>query len=412
MPNIAEMSSILKYTPESQAIMLSGIHGVGKSEFIKKIYEDLGYRVITIFLGQMNDSGDLIGLPNRTEVEFVYNGQVVKQTITEFCPPKWFPRNENEKIVIFLDEFNRGKADVYQCIFDMVLNRKLNGFPLPVHTRIIAAINPTEDEYDYDVVQLDPALVDRFNVYTFSPTVDEWLNWAVSQKLSTHVMGFINKNNQQLDPPNAKSNTKIDNVTPSRRSWKRVSDILNNHPELLINDDLITLKNILIGIIGEGATAKFAQYIKETVTSISGAKIVTGWNKEVAEQLKTYSNQNLVYLNKEIAMYLETQEVILFDGDAKAAQQYATNIENYLKSIPHEIVADFVNLAQSAEIRKIHWGEKLLNCNNHGITEFFLDVYNGKTKHDKNVENIIKESDDDSDWKSGDPDIDDIINGR
>jgi MoxR-like ATPase len=51
----------------------------------------------------------------------------------------------------------------------MVLNRKLKGLSLPEHTRIVSAMNPIGDEYDYDLRNFDPALYDRFNVYTFIP---------------------------------------------------------------------------------------------------------------------------------------------------------------------------------------------------------------------------------------------------
>ena len=410
MPNIVEMKQILKYTPIDQAIMLVGIHGIGKSEFLRDYYEEQGFGVITLFLGQMADSGDLIGLPNRTEVEFTYNGKSIKQSITEFCPPKWWPRKDDAKIVIFMDEFNRSKPEVYQCVFDMVLNRKLNGLPLPKQTRIVAAMNPSGDEYDYDVTELDPALLDRFNVYQFHPDTEEWLNWAMTNKVNKYVIGFVNKNRQFLDPPDAKSNNKIDKITPSRRSWKRVSDILN-HSMNLINDNT-TFKTIMIGIIGEGGCAKFAQYIKESARSISGAKIVTGWDKTVEHKIKEFTNQDLVYLNKEIAIYLETQEVVLFDAGKKEAQKYGQNVEKYLKTAPKEILAEFMDHVTTSYQQKKTWGEKLLNSNEKGLVDFFVDIIQGKTIHDKEVDDMVKQSDTEGkDWSSGDSDIDDIING-
>ena len=91
---IAEWIKILDKTPENQAIMAVGIHGTGKSEYIKNYYESKGYKVIMLFLGQMADAGDLIGLPDRSTVTFKYGTEEITQKITEFCPPKWFPRSE------------------------------------------------------------------------------------------------------------------------------------------------------------------------------------------------------------------------------------------------------------------------------------------------------------------------------
>ena len=47
--------------------MLVGRHGVGKSEIPTEFYAGQGMKVVTLFLGQMSDPGDLIGLPHKDE---------------------------------------------------------------------------------------------------------------------------------------------------------------------------------------------------------------------------------------------------------------------------------------------------------------------------------------------------------
>jgi hypothetical protein len=411
VPNIAEMKKIFKVTPIDQAIMLVGIHGIGKSEIVKQIFEEQGYVVITFFLGQMADAGDLIGLPDRTEAEFRYNGNVIRQKITEFCPPKWWPRDSNAKVVILMDEFNRGKPEVYQCVFDMVLNRKLNGLSLPEHTRIVSAMNPIGDEYDYDVEELDPALYDRFNVYTFLPDVDEWLDYAINTNHHKYVIGFINKNQSFLDPPQKAKDKKLGEVYPSRRSWTRVSKLLKENPDIEKEDDGNFLKTVLFGIVGIGATAKFCQYIKESAHNISGAKIVTGWDSETQFEVRQMNHQDLVHLNKEIAMYLETQEKTLFCASSrKDAETYSTNVAKYLRCVAPEIAAEFYDHLTTAHNSGKTWGDKLLEFDKNGLVDWFVSVLRGDSEHDKNVEEIINDSKPDDNF--GDPDIDDIINGK
>ena len=48
-------------------------------------------RVVTLFLGQMSDPGDLIGLPHKNEL----SGK------TDFMPPYWFPMDIEPPIVLF-----------------------------------------------------------------------------------------------------------------------------------------------------------------------------------------------------------------------------------------------------------------------------------------------------------------------
>ena len=102
--DINELKKILQFTPESQNIMLTGNHGIGKSQILKQFFEDQGQKVVTLFLGQMSDPGDLIGIPRINE----------KTGKTDFMLPYWFP-TDNNPIVLFLDElpeFTRNTLEV------------------------------------------------------------------------------------------------------------------------------------------------------------------------------------------------------------------------------------------------------------------------------------------------------------
>lgn len=61
--------------------MLCGKHGIGKSQILTDYFSSKGIPVVTLFLGQMSDPGDLIGLPKIDE----------SSKKTEFLPPQWFP---------------------------------------------------------------------------------------------------------------------------------------------------------------------------------------------------------------------------------------------------------------------------------------------------------------------------------
>ena len=89
---------------------------------------------------------------------------------TIFMPPYWFP-TDNQPVVLFLDELNRARPEILQTIMDLALNRKLAGRELPAGSRIVSAVNDGEE---YQLTDLDPALVSRFNIYNFRPTIGEW----------------------------------------------------------------------------------------------------------------------------------------------------------------------------------------------------------------------------------------------
>lgn len=61
--DITALRSMLDRTPSTHNIMLVGNHGIGKSEFLTGYFQEKGLKVVALFLGQMADPGDLIGLP-------------------------------------------------------------------------------------------------------------------------------------------------------------------------------------------------------------------------------------------------------------------------------------------------------------------------------------------------------------
>ena len=210
--NSIELKKILDTTPPEQNIMLTGKHGIGKSQILNNYFTAKGSKVVILFLGQMSDPGDLIGLPHFNE----------KAGQTDFMPPYWFP-TDNKPVGLFLDELNRARPEILQTIMDLALNRTLAGKKLPEGSRIISAVNDGEE---YLLTDLDPSLVSRFNIYEFKPTVQEWLLWATQKKLDSRVIDFISENPDMLDGKDFTREDQGLEKTPDRRGWERVSMVI------------------------------------------------------------------------------------------------------------------------------------------------------------------------------------------
>lgn len=318
-----ELLSLLDITPADQNLMLVGNHGIGKSEILTDYFSGKGMKVVPLFLGQMSDPGDLIGIPNR-------NDTTCK---TEFMPPYWFPL-DGKPVVLFLDELNRARPEVLQTIMDLALNRTLAGRKLPDGSRIISAVNAGDQ---YQLTDLDPALVSRFNVVTFRPTVQEWLLWAEKVGVDARVRDFIRENPMWLDKnPDAKegADTGLDK-TPDRRGWKRVSDILKAAGDI---SPIVT--KAIAAIVGPKAASAL-------VGSISARKILSG--REVLQNfekhlptLKGYELHQLSVVNDGIFRHLEVENL---SGQAK--ENAKKNIDAYftfLSKEKKEAAAHFANL--------------------------------------------------------------------
>ncbi len=127
--------------------------------------------------------------------------------------------------MLFLDELNRARPELLQAVQDLTLNRTLAGRSLPVGSVVIAAVNQGEV---YQLTDLDPALVSRFNVYEFAPSVEDWSQWANSAGVDARVRRFIQRNPQHLDGERPDDGWGDEILkTPDRRAWVRVSDFVS-----------------------------------------------------------------------------------------------------------------------------------------------------------------------------------------
>lgn len=331
--NTEELLEVLRVTPPEQNIMLAGNHGIGKSQIITEYFTKKKLRVVALFLGQMSDPGDLIGLPHYDE----------ETGLTTFSPPYWFPI-DGKPIVLFLDELNRARPEILQTIMDLALNKKLAGRPLPEGSRIVSAVNAGDE---YQLTDLDPALVSRFNIYTFAPSPDEWLKWASKKGFDSRILHYIKLKPNRLDCYKLEEDDNNLTKTPDRRSWEKVNDILKSIP---------TLKpihsKILTGVIGEAAAVDFI-----TTESVREKNKVSG--------LDILEKGNLVFVKLTPYQIYEYSEIIdsifeiLESSDLTAEKKTKTYVKNLTAFIDwlsehkkYESLAYFTSLYTDSKLEK------------------------------------------------------------
>jgi GTP-binding protein EngB required for normal cell division len=327
--NETELMTLLEVTPTWQNIMLTGRHGIGKSQILTRYFKEKGMPVKTLFLGQMSDPGDLLGLPNKDE----------KTGKTVFMPPYWFPV-DGQPIVLFLDEINRARPEILQTVMDLVLNRKLAGRELPEGSRIIAAGNDGEE---YQLTDLDPALVSRFNIYTFRPTVEDWLLWATRTGLDERILNFISANPELLD---RSADTKEDqglDKDPDRRAWEKVARLMENIP-----NPMPVHQKVVAGIIGVQAAAQlFLSFRKDDLSPID---LLSDF-KKAKKSLDKYELHQLSLLNDALARFFETDKADTLDREMVRKNLKAYH--DYLLKNNREAYAHFVSLIDGTGYKKM-----------------------------------------------------------
>lgn len=292
--DVNELNELLSATPPDQNLMLVGRHGIGKSQSIAEFYRRKRMPVVAFFLGQMSDPGDLIGLMHKDES----TGR------SEFLPPYWWP-DDGQPIVLFLDELNRARPEILQSVMELTLNKTLAGKRLPAGSVIVSAVNEGDE---YQLTDLDPALVSRFNLYHFAPTVDDWMRWAAEHEIDSRVITFLHKQPHYLDgdgtgDSNGHSAALTSGLvkTPDRRAWTRVSDLIK--PVEAIGPMHVKM---IAGIVGPTAATAFRKSLA-TPLPVSPEDVLLSWTKH-RKTIEKMPLQELLMLNEQILVWLQSEK--------------------------------------------------------------------------------------------------------
>ena len=288
-------------------VLLRGRHGIGKSEVVYQIAQDMGLPIVERRASQMTE-GDLVGLP-KTDGD-----------VTSFCPPDWFQTACDKAVVLFFDEVDRAVTEVRQGLFELTDSRKLFGKHLHPDTVIIAAVNGGEHGSQYQVGEMDPAELDRWTVFDVEPTVEDWLDWAKGNT-NEMVWDFVNQNRSHLEHTGDYEPNK---VYPSRRSWKRLNDCLENAGMLGEEYNALTyqLACSFVGFEGAVAFNDFVQNYERQVT----IEMILDQGK--VEKTKDFGiNEHCAIIDK-----LEASERFM----QAMADEQVQNLANYFVTLPSE----------------------------------------------------------------------------
>ncbi len=333
--DVKELHDVLVGTPPEQNIMLVGKHGIGKSRILTEYYETKKkMKVVAFFLGQMSDPGDLIGLMYKD----------AKTGHSDFLPPYWWPV-DNLPVVLFLDELNRARPEILQSVMDLTLNKTLAGKKLPPGSIVISAVNSGDE---YQLSDLDPALISRFNIYEFVPTVEDWLLWANSSGIDKRVISFIQKENHFLDGGDVydlKSDTYQYGIekNPDRRAWERVSHFIQNIKKVTDSD-----VKIISGIVGVSAAINFKKSL-DTEILVSAEDILFHFAEKKAK-LKAFKLQDYIFLNEQIIYFINNGN---FDKKEQLLKNLALYIQYLKKEKFNEAVAHLASMFENRKFEKV-----------------------------------------------------------
>ena len=306
----AAKKSIRKALAVRRPTFLWGPPGIGKSDVVKQIGEDLEREVIDVRLALWEPT-DIKGIP-------YYNSDAGKMV---WAPPAELPTDADSTAIIFLDELNSAPPAVQAAAYQLILNRRVGTYVLPKGVDVVAAGNR---EGDRGVTYRMPApLANRFVHLEMKVDFDDFQDWATLNKVHPEVVGYVGFAKQDLYDFDPKGASKAF-ATP--RSWVFVSDLLSDD-----DVDVDTLHNLIAGAVGDGLAVKFMAHRKIAGKLPKAEDILDGKVKDlqIKEVSAMYSlTVSLCYELKDRA------DKKVKDWDAMADRFFAYMMQNF----PTELV--------------------------------------------------------------------------
>lgn len=260
--------------------MLVGSPGTGKTQLVKQIARERGYKLITL-VGSRMDATDVTGLPKGELVGQDESGKDIFATVN--LSPWWQVEILREKrVVLFLDEWGNSPGSVQAAFLTLLQDREFaNGHVFPQETIVIGAMNPPEEGADSFEMALPTT--NRIFWVSWNPSLDGWLQgmataWGkdVSEeelRWKKKVAAFIKespswlhklpqdaptKEVYGLNPKDPSDMTVFRSAWPTRRSWDNLSRVLAEAPK-----DVYVQDSLASGIVGFAAAARFREWLRK-----------------------------------------------------------------------------------------------------------------------------------------------------
>jgi hypothetical protein len=306
--SVQARKAILSAFKTKRPIFLWGPPGIGKSEVVAEVTEELGGFMIDLRMAQMEPT-DIRGIP-------FFNRDLNKM---DWAPPIDLPDEEFASqyplIVLFLDEMNSAPPAVQAAGYQLVLNRAVGKYKLPDNVVLVAAGNRDSDKGV--TYRMPMPLANRFIHLEMRADFTSWQNWAVNKGIHKDVVGYLSFSKQDLYDFDNKSSSRAF-ATP--RSWVFVSDLLKDE-----DMDSDTLFNLVAGSVGDGLATKFMAHRKVAGRMPEPSDILSGKVKDL--QVKEISAMYSLTISMcyELRDALDNKKV-----DDKKFHDMANNFFNYI----------------------------------------------------------------------------------
>ena len=349
--SIAQFFDMMEIAGDSEAVLIEGDTGIGKTQIVRQFAERKGLPLCTIQVSEGTDMTDVFGLPDFEGGHTVYR------------PPSWYL--PGERCVLFMDEVNRN-ATILKGLMRLATDHRIGDIVLPDGSYVIGAVNPEFGQI-YTVVEMDPAHRARFQLIQLRPTVAEWLEYERGNRLHPAILSYVAKHPDDLDTFHNESNVTrsrgqfYHNVLPCRRQFEELSAKLKRAEDFMgtgksrfdmseYDDAEDMLYATVAGLVGIGVAGRFVPHYYsrsdlDAATLLYGSEDDWDTGGRIVKELKRMAKKDipaLTQLGNDLMDLVASNEKDMWNsfhsGPGNKATAYGTNVYKFMYLCPAEVV--------------------------------------------------------------------------
>lgn len=369
MKNAIELVKFELMAQEAKAVKqvptLAGRPGIGKTESLKALAEELGYALIAVQLSAIAPE-EFSGIPEFLDapVEFskkfsvagVGGAKFTRWTVPELVANANYKAEKiatqgGKGVIVLFDDIHAADPALERYMFNLFLDKTVGQYKLADNVLVCAAMNDS-DEAGFR--GFNAAVLDRLAVYPVDFDFDYWYQ-IMGGNLDHVVAAYLRAHKER-----AQGDESVDKVSPSPRSWTELSNFIKFMRSKNVKITNEKLKNATRARVGDEVAAELVKFniIYERFDLESKIKLP-------ADQIEVPSDMVEQIMFANIIRYV--------DSDKKAEKV----IELIKKNINNNLfIAEIVN-----EAAVVHKGKK--NKHIAKLINFFVEV------DDENINKII-----------------------
>ena len=310
---------------DKDSLTIWGKHGIGKTKGIEAYCKANNHAFAYLPLGQIEEFGDIIGMPSTENGETVYS------------PPPFVPKEplkEGQQGIFLIDDFNRASIRIVKGMMQLVQNYETVGWKLSDNWHIVMTANP--EGVDYDITSVDFAFLTRSTHVTMEFSIIDWVKWLETKGYSADLIGYVKSYGLEIDKfINAGKMT-----TP--RSYTAFFD---KYDTLMkgnkIEDNKIGIvKSLAMGKLDPEAADHFISFMREQLITVPNVKnfLNNAWEETKLHLSKYFTDHTSSAFMANIVLE-RLKQYCFVELDHKLEDNQLENLKNILlyKNIPVDL---------------------------------------------------------------------------